>query len=166
MGTLYFDDGTNTTTGNPGFRIWNGTSWADSVPYSQGSWTPVLQYAANTVTLTVAEGQWMRMGNAVYVNCRCHFTEDITGGTTDFMTMTNLPFAAFPYTSPFFTHADRFNSPAAVYTHMFGQVSGTTNEMRFWWGRNDTGGALRVEAQDADSSGVTKKLEFNGMYLG
>jgi len=26
----YFDDGTNTGTGNPGWRFWNGSAWADS----------------------------------------------------------------------------------------------------------------------------------------
>ena len=28
-GEVYLDDGTNTESGTPGFRRWNGTAWAD-----------------------------------------------------------------------------------------------------------------------------------------
>lgn len=65
----------------------------DVAEFSEGTWTVTLRHDTTEVNLdTDAAGRWKRYGDLLWFNISARFTGDITGGTTDVLRFTDLPF--------------------------------------------------------------------------
>ena len=61
--------------------------------YEEGSWTPAVRGSgtAGTYQLSVAEGQYVKIGKQVTLTCRVTFASSITGGGTGYLQITGGP---------------------------------------------------------------------------
>lgn len=67
VGTLYMDDGTNTSTSQAGIRVYKDGAWKDIPDFDHGEWTPLLA-PSGTGSFTHAagtKGTWTRTGSRV-----------------------------------------------------------------------------------------------------
>lgn len=56
-GSLYMDDGTNTSTGDAGMRYYDGSVWQDIADFARGTFTPtLLPSTSGTITLGGSTG--------------------------------------------------------------------------------------------------------------
>lgn len=79
---VYLDDGTNTASGNPGWRRYNGSAWED---VSGGSGTPTTIGSLDTSTLTITSGAVTKTTNYHTIAAESGTTDDldtISGGTS------------------------------------------------------------------------------------
>lgn len=92
------------------FRVWNGTDWSAwrEIPgIETGTWTPSIEYAAQTLapTYTSRQGNYIRMGKIVFASFAMIFSSKGAGGSTS---LAGLPFVSrsgFQYSSNFFYSA-------------------------------------------------------------
>lgn len=81
-GTLYFDDGTNTDSGQPGFRYALDESTYVEMPFYQTStYTPTVGDGTNIFTLSSATGVWYRVGSMLTTQASVAWTSkgSVTG---------------------------------------------------------------------------------------
>lgn len=105
-GMVYYDDGTNTASGNPGLRAYDGSAWQDvSLQTANGELTSLDMLAATSGTFNVDSASrafWTRNGNVVTVQFYLIWTAKSSPMGT--VTVTGaLPYKAVARTGSFFS---------------------------------------------------------------
>lgn len=119
-GLMYFDDGSNTLSGEEGLRLYANGGWEDVASQVQATFTPVIEDSSGNQATTDRERGWYhRSGNIVTVGFSCRVTS--TAG----MTGANTARFVLPFT---FTcvNTDTGSSTSARATSVLGYVTNTS----------------------------------------
>ncbi len=158
-GDLYYDDGSNTETGEAGLMIRNSGVYRELPTFIKGTWTPVIGDGTNNFTLTTALGFWTLIGKMIYIDMRLTWSSI---GTASGVIQCTLPFTSI-------TTANRRSTFPVTYTNGFGISTGFSVSCRsegtaFFNLIVSVTSAAGLVATDAFFA-ASGELEVSGSYL-
>lgn len=94
-GRTYYDDGTNTSSGLRGLRMYrqDEAAFSDIPMYKQGSFTPKLGDGTNDFTMGVQNGRYIRIGNFAHIEFQMSWTSK--GSASGPIVIQGIPFTRF-----------------------------------------------------------------------
>ncbi len=158
-GDLYYDDGTNTTTGEAGLMIRNSGVYREIPTFINGTWTPVIGDGTNNFTTTTALGFYTLIGKLMSFDMRLTWSSI---GSASGVIQCTLPFSSI-------TTTNRRSTFPVTYTNGFGistgySVSGRSEGTAFFNLVISVTSASGIVATDALFA-AAGELEVSGTYL-
>lgn len=163
-GAVWFEESALATS-RSGLKYAEDESTNRVIPdYDTGTFTPNLRHATTDVTLTDADGAWVRVGNLVTVTCHIVWTADITSGMTNALNVDNMPFSKLTSISTLALPVgqwQQFTSGGKVQMGM--RFTSSSPQVNFIWCNVTGADVANVTAAESDAAG-TKVIGFSVTY--
>lgn len=165
-GTLYYDNGANTTTGYASMRMRNGDSWLD-IPFQKSGVVTAANISdgSNSFNMTTQQTRWTRTGNMVHF--QMYLVWDSKGSTTGNLTIRNgLPYDAIDYGSGFFWSVIIQSDAVSLtpnYARMTGRIANNSGWVTFV--QEEHGGGSSFSLVPASALDAAGEMYVAGSYI-